>query len=166
MRTLVAVAILAVIGLSGCSGEDPFDTGPTRSAAPEALGITTDTVQSAGAPVAKQEAPEPAPEPAPKREKAKAGVTGRLFLPNDWTFNTNYVYNDAVLGYGTTPFDAHSFNRLDLTIAKKIADGRGELMIGMSDILNKTNKVVLDIGELTGHETPGRIFFARLLLKF
>jgi iron complex outermembrane receptor protein len=98
--------------------------------------------------------------------KNKAGVTGRLFLPNDWTFNTNYVYNDAVLGYGTTPFDVHSFNRLDLTVAKKIADGRGELMIGMSDILNKTNKVVLDIGELTGHETPGRIFFARLLLKF
>jgi len=98
--------------------------------------------------------------------KNKAGVTGRLFLPNDWIFNTNYVYNDAVLGYGTTPFDAHSFNRLDLTVAKKIADGRGEFTIGISDIFNKTNKVVLDIGELAGHETPGRTFFARLLLKF
>lgn len=73
MRRLVAITILALVGLSGCSGEDPFDTGPTRSAAPEALGITTDTVESAGAPVAKQEAPKP----APKREEAKAGVTGR-----------------------------------------------------------------------------------------
>ncbi len=71
MRTLVAVAILAVLGLTGCSGEDPFDTGSTRSAAPESMGITTDTVESAGAPVSKQESP------APKREEAKAGVTGR-----------------------------------------------------------------------------------------
>ena len=47
-----AVAILAVIGFAGCSGEDPFDTGPTRSAAPEGLGISVDTVESAGAPVA------------------------------------------------------------------------------------------------------------------
>lgn len=75
MRTLASVAILTVVGFAGCSGEDPFDTGPTRSAAPEALGITTDTVESAGAPVAKQETPAPAP--APKREKAEAGVTGR-----------------------------------------------------------------------------------------
>ena len=73
MRTIVAVAILAVVALTGCSGEDPFDTGPTRSAAPEGLGITTDTVESAGAPVAKQEAPKPKPE----QVEAKAGVTGR-----------------------------------------------------------------------------------------
>ena len=71
MRVRIAVAMLAVLGIAGCSGEDPFDTGPTRSAAPEAVGITTDSVESAGAPVAKKEAP------APQREKAKAGVTGR-----------------------------------------------------------------------------------------
>ncbi len=73
MRRFVGVAILFVFGMAGCSGEDPFDTGPTRSAAPEAMGITTDSVESAGAPVAKQEAPKP----EPKREKAQAGVTGR-----------------------------------------------------------------------------------------
>ncbi len=75
MRTLVGVAILSVMGFAGCSGEDPFDTGPTRSAAPNAMGITTDTVESAGAPVAKQSSE--AAKPATKREKAKAGVTGR-----------------------------------------------------------------------------------------
>ena len=68
MRALVAIAILVVLGIAGCSGEDPFDTGPTRSAAPEALGITTDSVESAGAPVAK---------PEPDRVKAEAGATGR-----------------------------------------------------------------------------------------
>ncbi len=71
MRTLVGVAILSVLGFAGCSGEDPFDTGPTRSAAPEAMGLTMDTVESAGAPVARQEAPKP------ERVKAEAGVTGR-----------------------------------------------------------------------------------------
>ncbi len=75
MRTLIGVAILSVLGFAGCSGEDPFDTGPTRSAAPEAVGITMDTVESAGAPVARQKAPKQAA--APKREKAEAGVTGR-----------------------------------------------------------------------------------------
>ncbi|NLS91855.1 MAG: hypothetical protein GXX96_06700 [Planctomycetaceae bacterium] len=75
MRTLAAIATITVLGFAGCSGEDPFDTGRTRSAAPEAMGITTDTVESAGAPVAKQEAPEPAPQP--ERKKAEAGVTGR-----------------------------------------------------------------------------------------
>jgi len=79
MRTLTAVAILAIATLTGCGGEDPFDTGPTRSAAPEAVGISTGSVESMGAPVAKQEASKPAqtPAPEPKREEAKAGVTGR-----------------------------------------------------------------------------------------
>lgn len=75
MRTLAAIATITVLGFAGCSGEDPFDTGRTRSAAPEAMGITTDTVESAGAPVAKQEAPQPTPQP--ERRKAEAGVTGR-----------------------------------------------------------------------------------------
>ncbi|MCK5592953.1 TonB-dependent receptor, partial [Candidatus Bathyarchaeota archaeon] len=98
--------------------------------------------------------------------KNKAGLTARLFLPEDWTLNTSYVYNDVILNHGNTPIDPHPFNRLDLTIAKKIADGRGEFMIGVSDLLNKTNGPALDIGGLTAHETPGRMFFARLQLKF
>jgi hypothetical protein len=61
--------------MAGCSGEDPFDTGPTRSAAPEAMGVTTDTVETAGAPVAKQETP--ASQPEKTQEKAQAGATGR-----------------------------------------------------------------------------------------
>jgi hypothetical protein len=62
--------MIAALSLVGCSGEDPFDTGPTRSAAPEAMGISTDTVDSV-APAASQASEEP------QRKKAKAGVTGR-----------------------------------------------------------------------------------------
>lgn len=67
----LVVGMIATLSLAGCSGEDPFDTGPTRSAAPNALGVTTDTVESAGAPVASQASEEP------QRKKAEAGVTGR-----------------------------------------------------------------------------------------
>ncbi len=70
MRALVGVAILVMLSVAGCSGEDPLGTGPTRSASPEALGVTTDTVQSAAAPVAKQE-------PQTSRVKAQSGATGR-----------------------------------------------------------------------------------------
>ena len=44
MRCSCGLAILAALIASGC-GEDPFDTGPTRSAAPEAFGISVDTVR-------------------------------------------------------------------------------------------------------------------------
>jgi outer membrane receptor protein involved in Fe transport len=96
----------------------------------------------------------------------KAGLTGRLFLPDDWTLNTNYVYNSMIDSYGTSQINPPSFQRLDLTVSKKILDGNGEFMVGVSDVLNEVNDVVLDIGELTGHETPGRTFFARVQLHF
>lgn len=86
MRWSFGLAILAALVLSGC-GEDPFDVGPTRSAAPEALGVSVDTVETAGKPVAKQDAAKPAaapqpksepkPEPKPRLEKAEAGASGK-----------------------------------------------------------------------------------------
>jgi len=96
----------------------------------------------------------------------KAGLTGRLFLPDAWTLNMNYVYNSMIENYETTPINPPSFQRLDLTVSKKILDGNGEIMLGVSDLLNETQAVVLDIGELTGHETPGRTFFARVQFHF
>jgi len=98
--------------------------------------------------------------------KHKAGLTARLFLPDGWTFNANYAYNDVIGAYNNILIGAHAFNRLDLTIAKEIADGKGEIMIGVSDLLCKTNKAITDVGALTAHETPGRMFFARVQLRF
>ena len=86
MRCSCGLAILAALIASGC-GEDPFDTGPTRSAAPEAFGISVDTVETAGKPVASQEAaktqeaakpqPQPEPKPQPRLEEAQAGASGK-----------------------------------------------------------------------------------------
>lgn len=98
----------------------------------------------------------------------KAGLTGRLFLSDGWTFNANYKYTGAtrVLDLDTTLVDADESHRLDLTIAKQFAKGNGEFMIGVSDLLNKTDDAHFAIGQLTAHETPGRMFFARMQLKF
>ncbi|OHB62182.1 MAG: hypothetical protein A2167_01740 [Planctomycetes bacterium RBG_13_46_10] len=98
----------------------------------------------------------------------KAGLTGRLFLSDGWTFNANYKYMDTTrkLDLDTTILEVGSSHRLDLGLAKKFAKGKGEFMIGVSDLLNKTNDPHFGLGQLSAHETPGRMFFARLQLKF
>jgi outer membrane receptor protein involved in Fe transport len=96
----------------------------------------------------------------------KAGLNGRWYLDKDWTFNTNYVFQNAIKMYKAVVEDPHSFNRLDLTLSRKFAEGKGELMVGVSDVLNETTDPVTDTGYLTALETPGRTFFARLQLRF
>ncbi len=96
----------------------------------------------------------------------KVGVTGRLFLPGGWTLNTNYVYNDA----GILPaFDLQRtdvLHRLDLTLAKSFLDDKGEVMLGVFDVLNDNHSVIWPNGQFTNYETPGRSFFARVQFKF
>ena len=96
----------------------------------------------------------------------KYGLTGRLYLPHGWTLNTNYTSHSSIPAYENLILDLSEFHRLDLTLAKKIADGKGEIMFGIADLLNETNQPNLDIGEFAGHETPGRSFFARLQFNF
>lgn len=97
----------------------------------------------------------------------KVGLTGRLFLPDDWTVNVNYKYATTTeRSAGVNLLPAESFHRLDLAVAKEIFDGRGELLIGVSDLLDQTDLTVLGVGSITGHETPGRTFFLRMRLEF
>jgi len=98
----------------------------------------------------------------------KAGLTGRLFLSDGWTFNANYKYMDTTrkLDLDTTLLEVGSSHRLDLGLAKEFAKGRGEFMIGVSDLLNNTNGPNFAIGQLTAHDVPGRMFFARMQLRF
>jgi len=99
----------------------------------------------------------------------KAGLTGRILLPDDWTFNANYKYSDTTqndpLG-SLSPGDVPIFHRFDLTVTKRVADGRGELMVGVQDLLDDTDQAIAPIGSFTAHETPGRMFFVRLQLSF
>jgi outer membrane receptor protein involved in Fe transport len=98
----------------------------------------------------------------------KVGLTGRLYLPGGWTFNANYKYADTTrtLDLDTTLLDIGPSHRLDLGIVKGFAKERGEIMIGVSDLLNKTNGPHFGSGQLSAHETPGLTLFVRLQYKF
>ena len=97
----------------------------------------------------------------------KVGLTGRLFLDDGWALNANYRYTGTTPVVGdTTIFDIGASHRLDLGVAKQFAEGHGEVMVGVSDVFNKTNGPNFGIGQVTAHETPGRMFFIRLQYKF
>ncbi len=100
----------------------------------------------------------------------KFGARARLFLNNDWTANINYRYTDTTLydpvGSAVIPENAAMSSRLDLTLAKKLWDGDGELMMGVEDIFNRQRDPVSDRGSLTSHKTPGRMYFARFQMRF
>ena len=89
----------------------------------------------------------------------KLGVRERLFLSDDWTLNANYLYveDQFTSGKRHTPESC----QFDVTVAKSINQGAGELMFGVSDLFNKVNRT-----SSSAHETPGRTFFARLQLHF
>lgn len=100
---------------------------------------------------------------APSRHKA--GLTWRIFLDKDWTVNTNYRYQTSTESFN--PFtDADPRHRLDLTVSRKIAKGKGELMVGVTDVLNKTEGPYASAGQVSAYEIPGRTFFARLQMQF
>jgi hypothetical protein len=97
----------------------------------------------------------------------KAGLAGRLFLDNNWTFNTNFAFQSRAKGKpNNTTEDCSSFNRLDLSLSRKFAKGKGELMIGVTDVLNGTTDANWDVAHFAVLETPGRMFFGRLQFTF
>lgn len=98
--------------------------------------------------------------------KHKVGLTGRLFLPENWTFNANYRFTDTTPASVSVPEAVGSSHRLDLTAAKGTFGHRGELMLGVSDLFNTSHDGLEQSDTFTSHPTPGRTFFARLQLKF
>ena len=104
-------------------------------------------------------------------ERHKAGLTGRVFLPEGWTFNAQYRYHGPIHGLvppvpdgGASLHRVGTRHRLDLTVSKKLFDGRAELMFGVSDVLANERDTMYDYSSFTRHETPGRTFFMRLVV--
>jgi len=98
--------------------------------------------------------------------KNKAGLSGRLFLPQGWTLNANYRYTDVTEKSSDHLYGVAESHRLDVGLAKEVLKGRGEVMIGVSDVLNTTDHAVFETGSMTSHETPGRTFFVRFQVSF
>lgn len=98
--------------------------------------------------------------------KHKAGAKGQIRLADRLMLNANYTYNNCIKADVNPMTSPGTFHKLDLTLSRKFADGNGEFMIGIADVLNKTNDAVLGIADLAGHETPGRTLFARVQWLF
>jgi outer membrane cobalamin receptor len=98
--------------------------------------------------------------------KNKAGLSSRWYLDKDWTFNTNYAFQSKIDSFQTAAGNEKCSSRLDLTLSRKFANGNGEFMIGVMDVLNRDTAPVYDSVNVTALETPGRTFFARLQFAF
>jgi outer membrane receptor protein involved in Fe transport len=98
----------------------------------------------------------------------KMGLTGRVFLPQDWTLNANYRYRTATSSnHLVTTSDGPSSHRVDLGVSKAIgSEGNGEIMFGVSDLFHRNVQGVQGVDQAGGHDTPGRTFFIRLQWKF
>ena len=96
----------------------------------------------------------------------KVGLAGRWFMSDGWTVNSNYRYTDITRPYSSTAKNIPASHRFDVSVSKKLCDGNGEFMLGVNDILNKTDGPNYQVGEIATHETPGRTFFVRLQMKF
>lgn len=96
----------------------------------------------------------------------KAGLTAHIFLPYDSILNMNYRFTSSTSGkYAdlatyTSPGVSHRF---DLNVAKAFAKGKAEIMLGVSDLFNKTQEPA---ELLWNHRTPGRTFFVRVQMNF
>jgi iron complex outermembrane receptor protein len=96
----------------------------------------------------------------------KAGLTGRLDLPEDWTLTANYRFSSASPNDPSRAESFDPYHRLDLTVAKSVFDGRAELMLGLQDVFNQSEMTVKGESDFTGHETPGRTFFVRFQVEW
>ncbi len=97
--------------------------------------------------------------------KHKAGVSWRYYVDNNWTLNTNYRFADTTRSFFDID-DVGASHRLDMTLSRKIFDGDGEILIGVSDLLCDEHDPVFGFGHYTSVSTPGRMFFGRLQLRF
>ncbi len=95
----------------------------------------------------------------------KVGVKCRWTIAESWTLNGQYVYADGVKE-DISDDSLSSSNHMDLTVAKSFLNKKGEIMLGVKDLLNKDYDPLVGIDQTAGNKIPGRTFFARLQYTF
>jgi len=95
----------------------------------------------------------------------KVGATARTTI-SDWlTLNVNYRFTDITESdtAGTVP----SFHRIDLSATIGIPDWKTEIQLGVIDLLDETDLLIVDQTS-TGiaQQTPGQTFFLTLHTEF
>lgn len=87
----------------------------------------------------------------------QAGLNSRWAIGAGWTFNSNFKFSGA-------PDDVT--NQLDLSVGKSLFDNHAEIIAGIADLFDTTRRGISEDGQFTTHDTPGRTFFLRLVMKF
>ncbi len=97
-----------------------------------------------------------------KPARLKAGLTGRAYLPAESVLSLHYKYSgksDHVFPGVSSSWPAS--HRLDLTLSKAFFDGKAELLVGVSDLLDDTGDPASNIYLHTpSHETAGAPFLS------
>ncbi len=95
----------------------------------------------------------------------KVGLKLRWTIAESWTLTGQYVYADGVQE-DVSDDSSNSSNHMDLTVAKSFLEKKGEIMVGVRDLLTKEYDPLVGINETAGNKIPGRTFFARLQYTF
>jgi outer membrane receptor protein involved in Fe transport len=97
---------------------------------------------------------------APARHKAGASL--HLDLDHGFAANADYKYSGSTQDSDSVSVTRIPIShRLDLNLAWSFARARGELMLGVEDVVNTRNDAAQGTGSFTSHPTPGRTFFVR-----
>ena len=94
----------------------------------------------------------------------QAGVNARWSIGSGWTMSGNYKFTDVTRSPGAADSSisvAPASNQVDLTLAKSLFNGNGEVSVGVADLFNQTRAAVAEEGQFTAHDTPGRTIMAR-----
>ncbi len=97
--------------------------------------------------------------------KNKVGLNLRWKMDENWTFNGQYAYSDPV-DEDVSNYSIESSNNLDLTVSRGIMEKRGEIMLGVMDLLTKEYDPVVGLDQTSSYSIPGRMFFCRLQVAF
>lgn len=94
----------------------------------------------------------------------KLGVSLRWAIDKKWIFNGQYAYSDLV-DRDKNDYSIDASNHLDLTLSRQFLE-RGEVMVGVRDLLVKEYDSVAGEDQAGSHPVPGRTFFCRIQYTF
>ncbi len=100
----------------------------------------------------------------------KVGLSARWFINDTMTANALFRYTSSSINDGGDlgvigPPGPETY-RVDLSMTFKLLDGRGEMTIGVADLLDELDQPARQVGGLDDVETPGRTFFMQMRLNF
>lgn len=97
----------------------------------------------------------------------KVGATARWFIDKTWTANALFRYTSPTNNDGGMYDEAVAETyRVDLSLTARVLDGRGEVTLGVADLLDETDRPATFSATARDIETPGRTLFVHLRLTF